>query len=210
MEATIKNFDNFVRKLWEESSLNFLNSINPNPFDFLDNLDDIVIDYLDDGYGFHSYFTIRKDYGKDDYRLEYKVTDGSGKIGEGWELVCSDLTFQQIETRTLNSKMIINGLRDNQKFKDLVDSGSYRKIYRLNFYPNNPGQKLSEIIDNFHKPIIDRLENEFNVDQIYTRIISDPDSWVIDDISELKERKFPSLPSLNRTGINYITTHIEI
>lgn len=203
---TIKNFDIFVKKLWEESSIDFLNSFNPNPIDFLDHLDDVFLEYLDEGYNFQSYFTIRKDY-KD--RDSYKMGDGSGKTGHGWELVCSDLTFSQV--KSFEDKFFIFKYWNNHSFKDLVDSGVYRPIYRLVFVPNSKGQKLSEIIDGFYKPVLDRIKNEFQINILYVGIVSagyGTGSWVFDDIDiDFNDER---TPHPNRTGIDYITIHFTL
>lgn len=58
MERTIKNFNKFTKDLWEEFAMNFLNSIEPNPFEILGNLDDLSLEYDDMGYSFTSYLQI--------------------------------------------------------------------------------------------------------------------------------------------------------
>lgn len=206
MEKTIKNFDSFVKKLWEEYSIDFLNSFNPNPIDFLNHLDDIVLEYLDEDYSFHSFFTIRKNY-KD--KESYMLGDGSGKTGHGWELVCSDLTFSQV--KSFEDKFFIFKYWNNHSFKDLIDSGDYKPIYRLSFIPKSQNQKLIEIIDNFCKPVMTRIKNEFKFDILYVVIVSrgyGTGSWVFDDIDI--DFNDPSTPHQNRTGIDYITIHFTL
>lgn len=203
MEKTIKNFDSFVKKLWEEYSVNFINSFSPNPIDFLDHLDDIVLEYLDDNYKFHSYFTIRKNY-KD--RTSYKISDGSGKTGHGWEVICSDLTFSQV--KSFEDKFLIFDLWDNFSFKDLINSDNYRPIYRLTFYPKNKNQGLMEIMEDFCKPVIDRIKNEFKFDILYVTMASGGSGWAFDDIDIYFNDE--RTPHPNRTGIDYITIHFTL
>jgi hypothetical protein len=200
---TIKNFDIFVKKLWEESSIDFLNSFSPNPIDFLDHLDDIVLEYLDDDYEFHSYFTIRKNY-KDNE--SYMMGDGSGKTGHGWELVCSDLTFSQV--KSFEDKFFIFEYWNNNNFKDLIDSGNYIPIYRLSFIPKSKNQKLLEIIDNFCKPVLDRIKNELKFNILYVTMASGGYGWVFDDIEI--DFSGSSAPLQNRTGIDYLTIHLTL
>lgn len=211
MEKTIKNFDSFVKKLWEEYSINFINSFSPNPIDFLDHLDDIVLEYLDDDYRFHSYFIIRKNY-KD--RTSYKISDGSGKTGHGWEVICSDLTFPQ--AKSFEDKFLIFDLWDNFSFKDLINSDNYRPIYRLTFYPKNKNQGLMEIMEDFCSPVTKRISNEFGLKQLYVNVVSHPDYWVFDDIdidiSDPKSKIYGTtgMPHQKRTGIDYLTIHLTL
>lgn len=203
MEKTIKNFDSFVKKLWEEYSINFINSFSPNPIDFLDHLDDIFLEYSDDGYGFRSLFAIRKNYKDKD---SYTIGDGSGKAGHGWEIVCSDLTFSQVNS--LEDKFYIFKYWNNHSFKDLIDSGDYRPIYRLSFTPKSQNQKLIEVIDNFCKPVIDRIKNEFKFDILYGYYGSGGYGRAFDDIEI--DFSGSSAPLQNRTGIDYITIHFTL
>lgn len=203
MEKTIKNFDSFVKKLWEEYSINFINSFIPNPIDFLDHLDDIFLEYSDDGYGFRSLFVIRKNYKDKD---SYIIGDGSGKTGHGWEIVCSDLTFSQVDS--LEDKFYIFKYWNNHSFKDLIDSGDYRTTYRLSFTPKSQNQKLIEVIDNFCKPVIDRIKNEFKFDILYVTMASGGSGWVFDDIEIDFSGSSETLQ--NRIGIDYVTIHFAL
>lgn len=151
MERTIKNFNKFTKDLWEEFAMNFLNSIEPNPFEVLGNIDDIFMEYLDMGY---SYFSL----------LEIINIDNNYPIGtDAIELLHSELTAENISGTPEKILKYSPGSDENFRLIKCIESGKYKLVYKFGFHSKEKYQTLGEMIDEVYYPMMKRIGNEYSL-----------------------------------------------
>jgi hypothetical protein len=140
----IKDFSKFSKDSWEEFSLNILNSMDPNPLEILEQIEDISLEWTDDGWGFVSYLRLVDP--NDEYDVFYPN---------------SALEYFRLNVK--NNKMI--DYYKNRAFSDLISKSNYRPTYKLRFISKSEkqGESLDVLVNSFYYPMIKRLKNEFQI-----------------------------------------------
>lgn len=154
MERTIKNFNKFTKDLWEEFAMNFLNSIVPNPFEVLGNLDDISLEYDDMGYSFTSYLQIMN-------------------LEDNWsaDLLYSDLSAKKFSEDEIPKILKYSpGTKTNYELVNYIEREKFLIAYKFGFSAKRIGQKFGEMLDEFYYPMIKRIENEYSLDRMFSGV----------------------------------------
>jgi hypothetical protein len=143
----IKGYSDFTNSEWEKFCMDFLNSIIPNPFEVLGNLDDISLEYQDMGYSFYPWAIL---YNKED----------------DWKC---DILFSEIGANMWNDgeqNAMINYSPDLPNARNLakyIKSDKYEIVYKFAFYPKIKDQKFGDMLDEFFDPFMERVENEYSL-----------------------------------------------
>lgn len=146
MDKNIKNFRDHVKSLWVEYCLKFIDSLNPNPIDILNLIDDITLELADDDWVFESSVKIRDN---NSYRVYNFI---------GWTR----------RTNTKKSTISLNG-HDDSEFLRCIERDNYKLVYDIHIHPPGTNKHLSFLINGLNS-IIKRLENEFSVNIIEVKI----------------------------------------
>ncbi len=196
MERTIKNFNKFTKDLWEEFAMNFLNSIDPNPFEVLGNLDDISLEYDDMGYSFFPALEIINL--RDDWSVD---------------ILYSELTAKKYKEPSEKIIKYCPGTEDNFKLVKYIESGDYQLTYKLCFLPKNKFQLFGEMLDEFCYPIMGRIKSEYSLDELFFLISfvngNSNERYQLYDHPFPKKGYFSDKTLESRIGTLIITTKIE-
>mgnify|MGYP000146049868 CR=1 FL=1 len=194
MERTIKNFNKFTKDLWEEFAMNFLNSIVPNPFEVLGNLDDISLEYEDLEYSFTSYLELIN-------------------INDNWS---ADLLYSELSSEKFSEDKIPKILKyspgtiTNFELVNYIEKGEFQLFYKFGFSSKKIGQKFGEMLDEFYYPMMMRIENEYSLTKIMSGVTWGISRGFIPYGPDFPNKgKFPEVFRENEFGRLVITTKVK-